>query len=258
MTINKQAIAASFSKAASNYDHFASLQRCIGKQLLADMTQLEASHILDMGCGTGYFSEKLGAKFKQRYINCLDISANMLLEVKKRSQNKVICVQGDIDALPFKDASFDLIYSNLVVQWSADLSLCLGQVKRCLKTGGKAYLSTLLEGSLGELTQAWKSVDSFAHTNTFMSLARLRKDLKTAGFTQVTLRVETHTLTYENVLHVMRALKGVGANHVHGHQGNTLGVKSLIKKLQKGYQPFKNSQGKYPLTYQVCYIEVAK
>ena len=56
----------------------------------------------------------------------------------------------------------------------------------------------------------------------------------------------------------MRALKGIGANHVHGHQSVHLSGKRLLKQLQVGYQPFKDENGLLNLTYQVCYIEVTK
>ncbi|WP_094751961.1 malonyl-ACP O-methyltransferase BioC [Psychromonas sp. CD1] len=258
MMINKQAVEASFSKAAAQYDDFAQLQCSIGDKLFSDITLTAAPYILDMGCGTGFFSAKLRKKFTKSNISCFDLSAKMLHETKKRVLPKVIYIQGDIDALPFCKATFDLIYSNLVVQWSADLQGCLKQIQVCLKKGGTAYISTLLDGSLDELKQAWKHVDNYPHTNNFIGLDLLRKQLKLADLTIVKIRVETRILTYSNVLQVMRSLKGIGANHVHASRGCTLGAKSLIKTLQRGYQPFTNTHGELPLTYQVCYMELTK
>ena len=57
--IDKQAVAESFSKAAVHYDQFAQLQRDIGEQLLNNVTLKAPINVVDLGCGTGYFSEKI-------------------------------------------------------------------------------------------------------------------------------------------------------------------------------------------------------
>jgi malonyl-CoA O-methyltransferase len=145
-----------------------------------------------------------------------------------------------------------------VVQWSDDFCGCLKQIKNSLKEGAKAYLSTLLVGTLDELTQAWKSVDDNPHTNRFLSLTDIETCLKQSHFSDTQVITETRTLAYKNVVEVMRALKGIGANHVHGHQATKLVGKKLVKQLESGYEPFKNEQGLLNLTYQVCYIEVTK
>ncbi|MEI6896619.1 MAG: malonyl-ACP O-methyltransferase BioC [Psychromonas sp.] len=260
-SFNKQAVADSFSKAASHYDQFAQLQRDIGAQLLNNMRLLDKPspiEIIDLGCGTGYFSEKLATQYRHGKLTCFDLSDAMLAQVKKRNINNASVQQGDIDALPFSKNSVDVIYSNLVVQWSDDLASCLTQIKHSLKTGGQAYISTLLNGTLNELTQAWKSVDDNRHTNEFLDLTRIESILSLLGFSQVVVSTETRTLHYQNVIEVMRALKGIGANHVHLHKNVALSGRKLIQQLEAGYLPYQNEKGLLKLTYQVCYIEITK
>jgi len=257
-TIDKQAVADSFSRAASHYDHFAQLQRDIGEQLLSQVNVSSPTTVVDLGCGTGYFSEKLHAYFPKSELTCFDLSPAMLNQTKQRELNNAHFQQGDIDQLPFAENCVDVIYSNLVIQWSDDFWDCLQQIKNSLKVGAKAYLSTLLIGTLDELTQAWKSVDDNPHTNLFLSLKEIETCLKQIGFSDQKLKTETRILAYKNVVEVMRALKGIGANHVHGHQPTHLSGKKLLQQLEAGYQPFKNEQGLLNLTYQVCYIEVTK
>lgn len=257
-TIDKQAVADSFSKAASHYDQFAQLQRDIGEQLLAQVHVFSPIELVDLGCGTGYFSEKLSDQFPTSKLTCFDLSPAMLKQAEQRNIDNGCFKQGDIDQLPFQGNSIDLIYSNLVIQWSDNFCDCLQQIKHSLKTGATAYLSTLLIGTLDELTQAWKSVDNNPHTNRFLSLEEIETCLGKLNFTKVTLRTETRTLAYKNVIEVMRALKGIGANHVHGHQSTPVSGKKLLNKLEIGYHPFKNEKGLLNLTYHVCYIEVTK
>ncbi len=258
LDINKQAVEASFSKAAEHYDQFAQLQRDIGVQLLKGISADKPSNVLDLGCGTGYFSEKLADIYPHSALTCFDLSSAMLEQVKQKDLAQVTCLQGDIDKLPFPKNVFELIFSNLVVQWSEDLGSCLQQLKESLTTGGQLHIATLLDGSLNELTQAWKSVDGDPHTNSFLSLTFIKGLLASLGFQSLKITTETRTLEYQNVLEVMRALKGIGANHVHGHQRPELQGRRLIKQLEKGYLPFVNEHGLLNLTYQVCYIEAVK
>ena len=257
-TINKKAVASSFSKAAKHYDQFAQLQRDIGLQLLQEVSGQQLNTILDLGCGTGYFSEKLSEIYPYCQMTCFDLSDAMLAQVDKKQLPQVNCLQGDIDNLPFADNRFDLIFSNLVVQWSEDLGGCLKQLKESLSDGGKLHFSTLLNGTLHELTQAWKAVDQHPHTNSFLSLDTLKKQLQQCGFKKLSIKTETRILHYENVIAVMRALKGIGANHVHGQQSLTIKGRKLISLLEQGYAPFVNEQGQLNLTYQVCYVEAEK
>ena len=51
--IDKQAVAASFSRAATTYDQVAELQRSVGSNLLARLPEsLEVERLADLGCGS--------------------------------------------------------------------------------------------------------------------------------------------------------------------------------------------------------------
>ena len=260
ITIDKAAVKASFSKAAPQYDFFADLQRDIGHQMMS-LLCLPTTNInaLDLGCGTGYFSCLLSDLERVSGLTCFDLSPEMLVQVKhKQRQHQLLdsccLVQGDIDHLPFIGRQFDLIFSNLVLQWSEDLTLCLKQLESVLNPHGIVCFSTLLTGSLFELQQAWQNVDDNKHINQFMSEQQIKKALKAANFNNVKLTTETRVKRYPDLLSVMKALKGIGANHVHGSQQSSLSGKQLLEKLDQGYQPFIDKNGMYCLSYQVCYV----
>ncbi|HEY5715193.1 MAG TPA: malonyl-ACP O-methyltransferase BioC [Psychromonas sp.] len=256
--IDKIAVAHSFSKAAAHYDQFAQLQRDIGDKLFSALADKQAEKGLDLGCGTGYFSEKLVKQNKVTSLICLDLSAGMLQFLQNNRSLTVSCVQGDMDLLPFSDNQFSSIFSNLAMQWSSDLKKVLTQLKRTLQTGGELNFSTLLAGSLTELSDAWQAVDQHPHINTFLTLSNIETMLAQVGFTSVTIQRETITLYYHNVRAVMRDLKGIGANQVHGHKQHKLQGRSLINKLEQGYAQYKTPSGLLPLSYQVCYIKAIK
>lgn len=72
--------------------------------------------ILDAGCGTGLIIEKLQGK--GAFIVGLDFSKGMLQRAKERLGDavKVDFVLGDVEYLPFRPRSFDLVVSITVIQ----------------------------------------------------------------------------------------------------------------------------------------------
>ena len=254
--INKKAVQASFSKAAVHYDQFADLQRDIGHHLIDLMPNSikQANTILDLGCGTGYFSALFNETNESAQLTCFDLSPEMLKQTAERGITRCQFLQGDIDVLPFTTRQFDLIFSNLVLQWSEQLVTCLEQVKKALNKQGQLCFSTLLNGSLIELQQAWKVVDRNSHINHFLTQENVRNALALSGFNNVKMTTEIHVKKYADVIEVMKALKGIGANHVHdGKKNRTMG-RQLLKQLEQGYQPYIDNDGLYNLSYQVCYV----
>lgn len=57
-TVNKQAIAAAFGRAAAHYEQHADLQRQSADALLAMLPQRKYTHVLDAGCGPGWMSRR--------------------------------------------------------------------------------------------------------------------------------------------------------------------------------------------------------
>lgn len=251
-TITKQAIAAAFSRAAASYDNHAAFQREVGHQLLDLMPdKFCGKRVLDLGCGTGYFSRHLleaGAD-----LVCADLSAEMLRQAQQRcgSENAefTLC---DAESMPFADASFDYVFSSLALQWCDDLAVPLKEIRRILKPGGTACFSTLLEGSLFELNHAWSEVDSHQHVNRFISRNKVKLALAQAGYPKHHLFLRTITLRYASAFALMKDLKGIGATHVEGRAQGLVSRRSLIR-VDAAYRAFCGLEEGLPATYQVCF-----
>jgi malonyl-CoA O-methyltransferase len=258
LNIDKNAVANSFSKAAHSYDQFAQLQRDIGNQLFRQLNNKSYKKTLDLGCGTGYFSAKLLKQNKTNDLICLDLSKGMLDYLKMQRSINAICIQGDMDQLPFSENNFDIVFSNLVLQWSNDLQDSLQQLRQSLVIGGELHFSTLLEGSLNELSTAWQCIDNKPHINTFITRSDIEQILAQIGFSEIQIQTKTITLYYSNVTQLMRSLKGIGANHVNRQNSAKLQGRSMIHKLEQAYKVLANQSGSLPLSYQVCFIKAIK
>ncbi len=64
----QERVARAFSRAAPRYDALASAQRDIGETLWQTLPQ-SAQHVLDLGCGTGYWTQRLASHYPNATIS---------------------------------------------------------------------------------------------------------------------------------------------------------------------------------------------
>jgi ubiquinone/menaquinone biosynthesis C-methylase UbiE len=94
---------------------------------------------LEIGAGTGYFSLNLVRAELVREAVCSDISPGMLETLAANARRlglEVEAVHAAADALPFPDASFDLVLGHAVLHHLPDLPAAMGEFHRVLQPGG--------------------------------------------------------------------------------------------------------------------------
>ncbi len=247
----KTAIADAFGKAACGYDKHAQFQREVGTQLLQQLPDsLTGMKVLDIGCGTGFFSEILADK--GAIVTAADLSPEMLLQAQQRCGTKVrrYC-QADAEKLPFDEQEFDMVFSNLALQWCEDLADPLRELQRVTKLCGKVVFSTLAAGSLIELKQTWAKIDTYQHVNQFLTKKQINIALAQSGAVKHHLDFRAMKLWYSSAYALMRDLKGIGATHV-AKRAVGLTHRSTLLRVESEYQSYKNGDGLLPATYQVC------
>lgn len=92
--------------------------------------------VLDVGCGTGSSRQVYGACLRD-YVG-LDISEREL-EIARRSFPSDQWVWGDALAMPFEDASFDVVAFSAVLHHISDFGLALKEAARVVKPGGQVF-----------------------------------------------------------------------------------------------------------------------
>ncbi|HEY6528239.1 MAG TPA: alpha/beta fold hydrolase [Cellvibrionaceae bacterium] len=200
-------IAQSFSRAACDYDQHAILQQRLGGELLAYLNSAH-THILDLGCGTGFISRNLHARSPEAWVVNLDLAWGMLQALPVCSPK----LQADAEQLPFAAATFDAITANLALQW-CDLPAVLAEAKRCLAPGGILIFNTLAEGTLGGIARAWAEVDDYPHINSFPSQQSILTQCQAAGFSRVHWHATTHTVQAPSLKELLMSIKGIGAKN---------------------------------------------
>lgn len=246
----KLEIAEAFGKAASNYDRHAEFQRDVVERLLDYLpNDLSGVRALDVGCGTGYFAHRLilrGAK-----VTCLDISEAMLDQARLRfGQDADYCL-ADAESIPYPDNHFDLVVSSLAVQWCDDLKNPLKEMQRVCAISGRVLFSTLADGSLYELKEAWRCIDDYQHVNTFLSEKQIKFALAQSSSSQYRIDFPKITLWYPSSLQLMRDLKGIGATRVSGRSAG-LTKPSILNRVDNHYRELFQKNQQLPATYRVC------
>lgn len=258
--IDKQQVKRAFSRAAQSYDAAAVLQREVCQRMLErlDYVRLQPQRVLDVGSGTGWGTRQLAQKYPAAPVVALDIALGMLQAArgpqpwwqKFRARPPMVC--GDVEALPFASDSFDLVWSNLAVQWCNDLPATLADLHRVLKVDGLLMFSTFGPDTLRELRQAFQGVDGHTHLNRFADMHDIGDMLLAGGFAEPVMDMEYLTLTYDDVRGVLQDLKAIGAHNATAGRGRGLMGKQAWAHLLDNYERFRRD-GKLPATYEVVY-----
>lgn len=261
-----------FSRAAARYDEAAVLQRAVAEHLdeRLDLVTLVPKRILDVGAGTGILTEKMLARYPDADVVAVDLSEAMLRWAHGKLQRPRwplpggLCerlgwthcpaqlVAADAARLPFSDGAFDLVVSNLMLQWCDDLDTVLRELRRVLRPEGLLMFTSFGPDTLKELRTAWAQVDDRAHVNTFIDMHDVGDALIRAGFAQPVMDVEHFTLTYDAPMGVLQDLKALGATYAPNDRRGLTG-KHALQRMLEAYEAFRQPDGRVPATYEVVH-----
>lgn len=264
LNLDKRQVRRAFSRAASTYDAAAALQREVCDRMLERLEWLKfvPRTILDVGSGTGYGSQGLRRHYPEAQLIALDIAPAMLAAARakegwrrhlpwpgKRRQGYVC---GDLEALPLRAGSVDMLWSNLAMQWCNDLPAAFDGMQRVLAPDGLLMFSTFGPDTLKELRQAFGELDGYPHVSRFADMHDIGDALVQAGFSAPVMDMDMITLTYDDLAQLMRDLKAIGAHNAAAGRRKGLMGKDEWRRLQALYET-RRRDGKLPATYEVVY-----
>jgi SAM-dependent methyltransferase len=111
--------------------------RLVAREVLAWLDAPAGRRWLDGGCGTGAVTETILAAAAPAAVTGVDSSAAHLAYARARSQDPRAAFElGDLQALPFGDAAFDVALSGLVLNFVPDQPRAARELVRVVRTGG--------------------------------------------------------------------------------------------------------------------------
>lgn len=93
--------------------------------------------VLDVGCGSGYFTRHVADALPSATVTGLDIDEPRLASARSRAGDRTIHFElGDMASMPFPGDSFDLVFSRFALVHAQDPAAAVREMARVLKPGG--------------------------------------------------------------------------------------------------------------------------
>ncbi|MUV14983.1 metalloregulator ArsR/SmtB family transcription factor [Lysobacter sp. HX-5-24] len=136
---------------------------------------LSPGDVLDIASGDGVLAELL-APHANRYV-CIDASPRVVAAASERLKPypNVEVRQGDMHALPFPAASFDLVVLMHALTYAAKPAQAVAEAARVLRRGGRLLLSSLARHEHKAV------VEAYGHANLGFTEKELRRFAEKAG-----------------------------------------------------------------------------
>lgn len=253
----KQEICNAFNKNAQDYEQAAIVQREIGDRLFErlDYLKIQPRSVLDLGCGSGYFSKQLKKRYPKALIVGLDLAIEMLSQSKAKQSwlKQWPLVNADMTSMPFPTGTFDLVFANQAIHWVNPVNLVMQEINRVMNVDGCFMFSTLGPDTFRELREAWAFADPYAHTNNFMDMHDLGDAMLMEHFLDPVVDMEKLSVHYATLSSLVRALKSQGVRNINLARNQGLTGKKPWRIFEESMALFCTEKGLYPLTYEVVY-----
>jgi malonyl-CoA O-methyltransferase len=261
LILDKRRLRQSFERAAAGYDAAAVLQHEVCRRMLERLSYIRHAPavVLDAGSGTGNAVAALQTRFPRAELCVFDIAWTMVDRARMRAPwwrrwtgrgARAVC--GDIEQLPLRSAAIDMVWSNLVLQWTDDPQRACAEFRRVLAPGGLLMFSTFGPDTLKELRAAYHGTDAYTHVHRFVDMHDLGDALVHAGFADPVMDMETITLTYADVRALMRDLKAMGAHNATAGRHPGMSARSTLAAVERNYEALRRD-GRLPATFEVVY-----
>jgi SAM-dependent methyltransferase len=170
-------------------------------------------------------------------------------------------VVADAAALPFGDATLDLVVSALALQFVNDLPGVLIQIRRALKPDG-LFLAALAGGeTLTELRQSFAEAESDIEDGVsprvapFADLRDLGALLQRAGFALPVTDTDRVTVRYDNVFALMHDLRRMGATNALIARRRTPLRRATLLRMAGIYESrFADADGRVRATFEIVWV----
>jgi SAM-dependent methyltransferase len=172
-----------------------------------------------------------------------------------------LAVAADEEALPFRDASVDLVVSALALQFVNDLPGTLVQIRRALRPDG-LLLAALAGGTtLMELRQAFAAAEAEIEDGVsprvvpFADVRDMGMLLQRAGFALPVTDVDRITVRYVSPIALMHDLRRMGAtNPLLERSRRPLKRATLSRMIEIYAERFSDNDGRIRATFEIVWL----
>ena len=226
---------------------------------MARLKDREYHKILEVGCGTGFYTLMLARKFVNSHILAVDISPVMVAEarIKLARYSRVRLEKADGEHLPaFFSGPFDLITASGALHWFEDLERTIQRYCRILSPSGSLLCALFGPNTLFELNRTLRHVFDnkvCLPVNSFPKETTLQ-DFLSRAFNEWDVKELSLSRTYPDLLSLLRSLKNTGVAP-RLETGPFVRTRASMLEIERSY---KEHFGSIRATYQVFICEGSK
>ena len=244
---NKALIKRDFNRYSDSYDQYAALQKRTAQEVAKNVynTIPQGSHILDIGCGTGYIAQSLAKTYG---ITQLDIAYNMC----QKAQSYAPVVNADIEAYPFAIGHFDGAVSSLSMQWATDIPQWLRVTKSSTENG--VYIASIFSNNtLHQLSKSFYNTVGYSHVVHPVSSDQMLSLCKEAGYNIVCSYIVKETTYHPTLMDLLRHIKYIGAANKLPDRQQSL-TRTDLQKTELYYRTHYAENGMLPADWYINHL----
>jgi len=140
-----------------NYDYFSRFMERSAVEFLDRLTIAPGAELLDVACGSGQLA--LIAARRGAVVTGIDIASNLIGAARGRAESEglnVVFEEGDAEALPYADASFDVVATIYGAMFAPRPERVASELVRVCRPGGTiAMANWTKEGFIGQMFRAF-------------------------------------------------------------------------------------------------------
>ena len=227
-----------FSRNPDYYHKYAGTQLHVADKLAALIPDRQYKNILEIGCGTGFLTEKLFQKYPGARFTITDISPTMLdfcrIQTCKRYLDQGIVTEFFVHdiANSCPSGQFDLIISSLAFQWIVDLQGTIKQLKRNLLSEGILCFSTLTKGTFESLKKIFTEAGVKFPGPTLLTAEEIQSACSYLADIKITN--EKRLEKFDSILMLLRHIQGTGAGNASSLPLPAADLKKVLTRDTQG------------------------
>jgi len=256
--IRKIKIKKAFSEASVFYHKNAELQKKTAARLARSVRPwkytIPAGRVLEIGSGTGFFSEHLVKIFHDRELIITDLSEKMISLCKENVGNykHVKFEVKDAENIGPDNNSYACIAGNFVAQWFRDPASTLDRLTEMLVPGGLLLMAFPGSESFPEWRNHCVELGLPYTANPLPDVNEIVIKLS-MGQNQIDFYEDSYTESYQSAFHFFRHLKKIGVT-------TSMSGKSLsagdFKKLVEYWD--RKTENEITITYHLVFLAIKK
>ncbi|MCK5450710.1 MAG: malonyl-ACP O-methyltransferase BioC [Candidatus Omnitrophica bacterium] len=222
--MDKTVMVKNFSRNAFEYDNYSTIRRRCANDLISHIKGHDPADILEIGCGTGIYTDVLSENHSEARIVAMDISEEMVRAAREKNSNVTLEFRVADAENAFVYKKYDLITSNASFQWFTDMDKTLNKMKNALSNNGKLCFSMYGPETFRELEEVLSlclGERKWLTSGKFISLGEIEKILR-KHFKDVVLSEKRYVAEFSSLWDFLKDIK------LSGTRGDGLRKKTFI------------------------------